>query len=73
MNWRCGSRRRVLALQGQNPEFKPHSHKKQKKDFVQNLQTTYNSCVCTYENRKMKSDKIVLRRGRREEGEQWRG
>jgi hypothetical protein len=31
MDWRCDSSSRALALQTQNPEFKPQSHKKEKK------------------------------------------
>jgi hypothetical protein len=31
MDWRCGSSTRVPALQGQSPEFKPHSYLKKKK------------------------------------------
>jgi hypothetical protein len=30
MEWRCGSNRRVPALQVQSPEFKPKSNQKEK-------------------------------------------
>jgi hypothetical protein len=31
MDWRCGSSGTAFALQAQNPESKPQSHKKKKK------------------------------------------
>jgi hypothetical protein len=32
IDWRCGSNSRVPAVQVQSPEFKPQSHKKEKKE-----------------------------------------
>jgi hypothetical protein len=37
------------------------------------LYTTYKDFVFIYENRRMKPVEIVLRRGEREEGEEWWG